>query len=84
MATRIRARAIRRAGELLGQVEPGKTGPKQKLSRDAPTQLSRKKAAYDAGMSRDQMHTALRVASVPAEDFEQLVEGDAPAGGAGA
>jgi len=40
----------------------------------ALTQLSRKQAAEDAGMSRDQMHTALRVANVPASDFEQQVE----------
>lgn len=51
MAVRIRDRAIRRAGELLKQIEPGKTGPKSELSTAADTQLSRKDAAKQAGMS---------------------------------
>ncbi len=75
MATRIRGRAIRRAGELLGQVTPA-TGAHLK-SGGAPT-LSRKQAATDAGMSRDQMHTALRVAKVPADEFERQVESENP------
>jgi hypothetical protein len=33
--------------------------------------LTRKQAATDAGMSRDQMHTALRVANVPTDEFER-------------
>jgi hypothetical protein len=33
MATRIKARAVRRAGELLKQIEPSKTGPKPELER---------------------------------------------------
>lgn len=77
MATRIRDRAIRRAGELLKQIEPGKGG-RPKTSGDTPTGFSRKGAAEDAGMSRDQMHTALRVANVPAEDFERQVESPTP------
>lgn len=76
MATRIRDRAIRRAGELLKQIEPqpGKRtdiGP----SGGTPTRLD---VAKGAGMSRDQMHTALRVANVPQSDFDRQVEGDKP------
>lgn len=78
MATRIRDRAIRRAGELLKQIEPGKGGRPSETSRGAPTSFTRKQAADEAGMSRDQMHTALRVANVPAEDFERQVESDKP------
>jgi hypothetical protein len=81
MATRIRDRAIRRAGELLKQIEPA-TGKNNQYVQvkggDAPTFHSRKQAAEDAGMSRDQMHTALRVANVPREDFERQVESDKP------
>jgi hypothetical protein len=72
MATRIRGRAIRRAGELLAQVVPGKTGPKPELSGDAPTQLSRKQAASEAGMSERQAKTALRVANVPTDKHERM------------
>lgn len=73
MATRIRDRAIRRAGELLKQIEP-KRGANQNIGGDAPTKvMTRKEVASDAGMSRDQMHTALRVANVPADQFETMV-----------
>jgi hypothetical protein len=37
MAQRIRARAMRRAGELLQQIEPAKPGPKSELNDDADT-----------------------------------------------
>lgn len=79
MAVRIRARAIRRAGELLKQIEPGKTGPKPELSVDAHTQLNRQDAAEDAGMSKHQMVQAIRVANVPEPDFTAMVEADKPA-----
>lgn len=76
MATRIRDRAIRRAGELLKQIEaqPGKRTDIEP-SGGAPTRLQ---VAHDAGMSRDQMHTALRVANVPADEFERQVESATP------
>ena len=76
MAVRVRDRAIRRAGELLKQVEP-QPGKRTDVepSGGAPTRL---KAARDAGMSRDQMHTALRVANVPEADFERRVESRNP------
>jgi len=78
MAIRIRDRAIRRAGELLKQIEPQR-GANQNISGGDPTKvLTRKDAATDAGMSRDQMHTALRVANIPADDFERQVESRNP------
>ena len=40
--------------------------------------MTRKQAAAEAGMSHHQMHTALRVANVPAQDFEAQVESDKP------
>ena len=68
MATRIRDRAIRRAGELLVEVEPQ---PGARTDREpsggAPTRFT---VAMDAGMSRDQAVTAIRVARVADEDFE--------------
>ena len=75
-AIRKRDRAIRRAGELLKQIEaqPGKRTDIEP-SGGAPTRLQ---VAHDAGMSRDQMHTALRVANVPADEFERQVESATP------
>lgn len=78
MAVRIRDRAIRRAGELLKQIEPGKGGRPSETSRDAPTSLTRKQAADDAGLSKDQMVQAIRVANVPSDDFEKQVESQNP------
>ena len=70
MAARIRARAMRRAGELLKQIEPGKTCPKQ-LTDAADTQLSRTEVAKRAGMSERQQVTAVRVASIPERQFTE-------------
>jgi len=77
-ATRVRDRAIRRAGELLKQIEPGKTGPKPELSIGSDTQFTRRDAAEAAGMSKRQQVTAIRVANVPAEDFEKQVDSANP------
>lgn len=75
MARRIRARATRRAGELLKQIEPA-SGARSDLGT-AAAQGSRKQAAADAGMSQRQAKTAQRLANVPEDDFEGLVEGGA-------
>lgn len=76
-ATRIRARAIRRCGELLKQVD-GRGGDRSK-SGGAPTSglsISQRALAAQAGMSRDQQVQAVRVANVPQETFERAVEGE--------
>ncbi|WP_157814419.1 hypothetical protein [Rhizobium sullae] len=40
--------------------------------------ISQRQAAEDAGLSKDQQVQAVRVANVPAEEFERQVESDAP------
>lgn len=76
-ATRIKARAIRRSGELLREI-PAKPGY-QKNGAGAPPQRSdRAQAAKDAGLSRDQATQAVRVAKVPATEFEEAIEADEP------
>lgn len=75
MAVRIRGRAVRRAGELLKEVDPA-TGAHRKT--DGGDILSRKQVAADAGMSERQQMTAVRVANVPTEDFERQIESDEP------
>lgn len=74
-ATRIKARAIRRSGELLREI-PGRAGgrgPSQQAQRS-----ERAQAAKDAGLSNRQFKDAVRVAKVPATEFEEAIESDAP------
>lgn len=79
MATRIRDRAIRRAGELLKQIEP-QPGKRTDIEPGvaADTRLTRADAAEAAGMSKRQAVTAIRVANVPAAEFEKQVESPNP------
>ncbi len=77
MAIRIRDRAIRRAGELLKQIEPGQGARDGKREVDARLPL-RGEAAAAAGMSPHQAKQAIRVANVPADQFEEQVESETP------
>lgn len=71
---RIRARAIRRAGEVLEMIEP-QSGLRTDLPRaGSDPRLTRKQAANDAGMSPRQQKTAMKIARIPKEEFEELVE----------
>jgi hypothetical protein len=79
-ALKVRARAIRRAGELLQQIEPQSGMRTDKPRGDTSPRLeTRKSAAEEAGISNDQRKQALRIANVPAKDFEQMVEAEKPA-----
>jgi hypothetical protein len=77
-AMRIRARAIRRCGELLKEIEKAQPGPKE-LKGGGPPQLSpRKEAAKQAGLSPDQAKQSIRVANVPEETFTEQIESVTP------
>jgi hypothetical protein len=78
-AERIQARAISRCGDLLRQIKPVR-GDKSLFvdSVGAHTIVTRKSAATDAGLSEHQRNMAIRVANVPKEEFEKLVESDNP------
>ena len=76
LAHRIRNRATRRAGELIKQIEPSNGGRPPK-TRDGAVPSSRKAAAAEAGLSERQTKTAIRLANVPEEDFEEMVESGA-------
>jgi|SRR4029453_3692686 hypothetical protein len=78
MAERIQARAIQRCGQLLQAIQPAR-GANQNISRGAPTKVTRTSAARDAGLSTDQKVQALRVANVPTDEFDRLVEAEQPA-----
>lgn len=76
MAQRIRARAIRRAGELLKQIEPA-SGHHRKSEADRT--FSREDAAREAGMSKHQQVQATRIANLPESDFHKQIESPKPA-----
>lgn len=76
MAARIKARATRRAGELINQIEPVNAARDRRDGGGLP--LSRKDAAREAGFSERQQKTAQRTAAVPGAEFEAQVEGDNP------
>lgn len=77
-ATRIKARAIRRCGELLKQIERPEQGGRPKKNGGDAAPVSRAAAAKAAGLSRDQRRDALRVASIPKAKFEAAVESSKP------
>lgn len=79
MADRIQARAIRRCGELLKQIEPSKGGRPSNETQDAAVQrFTRTDVATEAGLSERQRKTALRVASIPEDAFIAAVESANP------
>lgn len=83
MAKRIKNRALRRAGELLDQIDPAKGGDRgggRGNQRDGTVPLvSRKQAASEAGLSERQAKQVLRMAQVPEPVFEDMVERGATA-----
>jgi hypothetical protein len=80
-AQKIHGRAIKRCGELLKAIEPAR-GANQNISAGSGSNVveppTRKDAAREAGLSHRQQHTALRVANIPEEEFEELIEQSPP------
>lgn len=76
-AMRIQARAVRRAGELLKMYD-GRGGDRTKTEVNRHSAPSRRDAAKKAGLSEWKTKAAVRVASVPEEDFERAIEADTP------
>jgi len=77
MAARIRARAMRRAGELLKQFD-GRPDNYKRQKEDALHLPSQTRAASEAGFSEWQAKNAVRIANIPADDFDRQVEGNSP------
>jgi hypothetical protein len=80
LAKRIQGRAVRRAGELLKEYDgrQGQNLPSAKNEGALTFSPTQREAAEQAGLSRHQQVTAVRVANVPAEQFEKAVESDEP------
>ncbi len=85
LAARIRARAIRRCGELLREIEAARgrrTDLELQESQPQETslpRLTRSQFADDAGLTEHQRRTALRIAAVSHTEFEVAVEAPRPA-----
>src|SRR6516165_7069055 len=77
MADRIQARALKRCGELLREIEPSR-GANQHIRAGALPKVTRTLMATNAGLSEHHRKTALRVANVPEAEFERAVESDQP------
>jgi hypothetical protein len=79
LAERIRARATRRIGELLREIEP-LPGTRTDLEprEGGHPRLTRGQAAAEAGLSEWQRKIALRVANIPEDEFEEAVESNEP------
>ncbi len=78
LAIKIKARAVRRAGELLKEFQTGPDGGRPTKNGAAAGPVSQRQAAADAGMSERQEKTAVRVANVPQKEFEAAVESENP------
>jgi hypothetical protein len=79
MADRIKARAIRRCGELIKELAPKDTaGPPRKNNYDGTDTITRSGAAKAAGLSERQKNTALRVSNIPYDEFEEAVGSERP------
>jgi hypothetical protein len=72
LAERIHLRAFRRCGELLAEIDA------RGRSADSGT-FSQRDAAREAGLSKRQQTTAVRLARLPVGRFEDAVEQDEPA-----
>jgi hypothetical protein len=68
MADRIQARAIKRCGDLLKEIESQQGGDRK--SKDGRPPFGQTQAASDAGMSRRQQKTAIRISAIPERQFE--------------
>jgi len=79
-ATRIRARAVRRCGQLLRGIEiehKTKHGDSSRGRHKTSTQI-RSAAATKAGLTGNQVYCALTLASIEESKFENAIEADSP------
>lgn len=77
MAARIRARAMRRAGEIAKQMMQSEGRPSKNVTA-SDNVLPRGKIQEISGFSKRQLDTSLRVASIPEHQFTQQVESKNP------
>jgi ribosome-binding protein aMBF1 (putative translation factor) len=76
-AERVRARAVRREGELWKQLD-GRPNNAKKQNDASGNLISQKDMANHLGVSERHVRTAKNIASIPQQDFERQVESDKP------
>jgi len=76
-AMRIQAHAVRHIGELIKLV-PAAPGPQKRTKAGTVPSSPRRQATSAAGISERQAKTAVRVANVPQETFDEQVEAANP------
>ncbi len=76
-AMRIQARAVRQIGELIKLV-PAAPGPQKRTTCRHCPESPRRQAISGAGISERQAKTAVRVANVPQETFDEQIEAANP------
>ena len=74
-AIKVQVRAVRRCGELLKQFD-ARGGDRSKTDTTVTSAPTQKQAARAAGLSERKQVTAVRVANVPDDEFEEVIEGD--------
>jgi hypothetical protein len=77
-AVRISNRATRRCGELLKQFDArnGQNLPNTKIVDSVDFSLTQRQAAEQSGLTERQELTAVRIANIPEERFNELVESE--------
>lgn len=79
MANRIKARAVHRMGELFNQIEPqSRAALRQGGTSPSEIGFGREQAARDAGISQDQRKQAQKIAEIPRDEFDEILESSAP------
>lgn len=78
MSMRIKARAIRRCGELIEEIDRPEQGGRPSKNGGGMSPVSKRSAASEAGLSIDQQKDAIRVARIPIESFERQIDSDDP------
>jgi hypothetical protein len=79
MADRIQARAIKRCGDLLREIESRPMANLKQFRKEGNhPSVSRTQAARDAGLSEHQQKTAIRVSRIPDDEFQEAIESDNP------
>lgn len=78
LSMRIRARAIRRAGELLKTFDGRPINAKKQSNGSDTLFPTQQQAAERVGMSKRQQVTAVRVANIDEKEFEEAIESEKP------
>lgn len=76
-AKRVKARAIEREADLLNEIAAA-TNQHDAISGGMGTHTGRMQAARDAGLSKSQTITALRVGKIPKDELDEAIESDDP------